>query len=122
LSTTTLNATDNDDPANWGDATNTYGTGDLGTPGAMNTFTLSNESIDAVSFNIYPNPVEGTIISIETSNGDALDVKIFSTLGQQVLVAKNVTRDLNIASLDAGIYLVKLTQGENSQTRKLIVK
>ncbi|MGB5982803.1 MAG: T9SS type A sorting domain-containing protein [Nonlabens sp.] len=114
--------TANDDGTNWGTATNDFGGGDFGTPGAMNNFTLSNESIDAVSFNIYPNPVEGTIISIETSNGEALNVKIFSTLGQQVLVAKNVTRDLNIASLDAGIYLVKLTQGENSQTRKLIVK
>ena len=122
LSTTTLNATDNDDPANWGDATNTYGTGDLGTPGAANDFTLSNDSLNNVTFKLYPNPVSGNTVNIETASSENVNVSVYSLLGKQVLNVSNVSRTFNVSALDAGVYLVTITQGEQSQTRKLIVK
>ncbi|ARN78628.1 hypothetical protein BST97_11865 [Nonlabens spongiae] len=112
----------NDDGANWGTATSAYGDGDLGTPGAANDFTLSNDSFDNVSFKLYPNPVSGSTVNIETAHNESVNVSVYSLLGKQVLNVKDVSRTFNVSALDAGVYLVTITQGEQSQTRKLIVK
>ncbi len=122
LSITNLNATDNDDEANWGEATNEFFTSNFGTPGAANDFTLSNDSLDNVTFKLYPNPVSGNTVNIETASSENVNVSVYSLLGKQVLNVSNVSRTFNVSALDAGVYLVTITQGEQSQTRKLIVK
>lgn len=83
---------------------------------------LSNDTIDSVDFNIYPNPNSTDKLFINTSNGQPVNITVYSTLGQQIINVQNVTRELNISSLDAGLYIVRISQDEVSQTRKLIVK
>lgn len=122
LSLSTFNSIDNDDLANWGEATNEFFTSNFGTPGAVNDFTLSSESLNITTFNMYPNPVSGNTLFIESSNGASMDIVIYSTLGQQVVKKNKVSSSMNISSLDTGIYIVRITQGTNSQTRKLIVE
>lgn len=72
--------------------------------------------------NFYPNPVSDGKIYI-TSNTEASnkDVEIFDVLGKSVLKA-TVVKELNISSLSSGVYLIKIKEGENSVTRKLVVK
>ncbi len=118
-------ATLNDDGINWGVATSdieAVAGSDLGTPGAANDFTLSNDSFDNVTFKLYPNPVSGNTVSIETASNENVNISVYSLLGKQVLNVSNVSRTFNVSALDAGVYLVTITQGEQSQTRKLIVK
>jgi len=122
LSTTAFNSTDNDLGTNWGTAITPFGDGDLGTPGAANDFTLSNYLFEALTFNIYPNPAVGNTVHITSSNGEAVNVVIYSTLGQQVLTAKALTNELNVSNLNAGMYIVRISQGNATQTRKLIIK
>jgi len=122
LALSKYNATDNDLGANWGPATSTYGAGDLGTPGAANDFTLSNNQFTMNSVKMFPNPVNGTTLNFSVENGNAIDVIIYSALGQQVINKSGVTNTLNVSSLDAGLYIVKISQEGNSQTRKLVVQ
>ncbi|MFT5925832.1 MAG: hypothetical protein ACI9WL_000574 [Rubritalea sp.] len=122
LSAAALNSTDNDLGANWGIAVTPFGDGDLGTPGAANDFTLSNDLFEAHTFNIYPNPAVGNTVHITSSNREAVKVVIYSTLGQQVLTAKALTNELNVSSLNAGMYIVRISQGNATQTRKLVIK
>jgi hypothetical protein len=84
--------------------------------------TLSNESFETNTFKIYPNPATGNTVNITSSNGEAVNVVIYSTLGQKVLSATSVTNELNISNLDSGIYIVRITQGSAAQTRKLVIK
>ncbi|MBF4986410.1 T9SS type A sorting domain-containing protein, partial [Nonlabens mediterrranea] len=122
LAVSKYNSTDNDLGVNWGLATSAYGAGDLGTPGAVNDFTLSNEQFTKNSFKLFPNPVSGNEITISVENGNPIDVIIYSALGQQVISQKAVTNSINVSSLNAGLYIVKVSQNGNSQTRKLVVQ
>lgn len=72
--------------------------------------------------NFYPNPVsDGKIFITSTTTTSNKEVEIFDVLGKSVLKA-TVVRELNISSLTAGVYLIKIKEGENSATRKLIIK
>jgi len=122
LSITAFSAVDNDFGSNWGEAVTTFGAGDLGTPGAVNDFTLSNEQFTQNSFKMFPNPVTGNELTISAENGNSVDVTIYSALGQQVITQKEVTNSINVSSLNAGLYIVKVSQNGNSQTRKLVIQ
>lgn len=78
--------------------------------------------VQKAELNFYPNPVsDGKIFitsNITTSNKE---VEIFDVLGKSVLKI-SVVRELNISSLSPGVYLIKIKEGENSVTRKLIIK
>jgi hypothetical protein len=84
--------------------------------------TLSNDTFETNTFKIYPNPATGNTVNIVSSNGDAVNVVIYSTLGQKVLTATALTNELNVSSLDSGMYIVRISQGEATQTRKLVIK
>ena len=122
LASAAFDASANDDGTNWGEATTAYGDGDLGTPGTANDFTLSNNSVNTRNFSMYPNPSTMGILNIDAANGDVFDVEIYSTLGQRVMAQKTVSNSMDIKSLNTGIYIVKISQGDASQTRKLVVK
>lgn len=122
LSMTALNATANDDGANWGEATTPFGDGDLGTPAKANDFTLSLNRSQKLEFSLYPNPATSGTLNINSYNGETFDIEIYSSLGQQVISQKSVTNSINIYNLTTGLYIVKISQGDASQTKKLVVK
>lgn len=120
-----LNATDNDNGVNWIEETTfTYGpTSQFGTPGGPNNVQLSvsNEEIEGFSF--YPNPVNNGKLFINTLNNSTKNVELFSILGKRVLsntFNKNISID--VANLNSGLYLLKVTDGEKTSVRKVIIK
>lgn len=84
--------------------------------------TLSTPSTAKTVFSIYPNPVNDGRFNITASNGEQVDVTIFSLLGQQVGSFKNVTNTVSVSNLNSGVYLVKISQGTSVDTLKLIVE
>ena len=82
---------------------------------------LSVDKINVLNVNMYPNPANGVVYFSTTAN-DALTVSVFDLLGKQVMDAQNVQSQLNISSLNPGMYFVKMTQGSSSATKKLVVK
>jgi len=80
----------------------------------------SKEPIEGL--NIYPNPVSSGRIYVTSKSGQSKDVEIFDVLGKKILQATLSTKELNIAELTAGVYIIKVKEGDATATRKLIVK
>ena len=78
-----------------------------------------NDSLDMV---IYPNPVDGDYVTIQTPlNGDKL-VEVFDVNGRKVMERLLTTNTLNVSSISAGMYIVKVTVEGQSNVSKLIIE
>lgn len=77
-------------------------------------------TIDGLS--IYPNPTNGDKIYIVSRLSLEKEIEIFDVLGKKILQTTLSTKELNIGNLNAGVYIIKIREGEFSATRKLIVK
>lgn len=77
-------------------------------------------SIEGLSF--YPNPVSNGKIYISSRLALDKEILIFDVLGKKVLQTQINSKELNIASLSPGVYIIKITEGDATATRKLIVK
>jgi hypothetical protein len=91
----------------------------IGEPGP----TLNTKSSKIVSFNVYPNPTTG-IINIKNTTGNL--VNIYDILGHNVFTAKingsfNV-QTLNLSALQPGLYFVKISDGNSSSVKKVILQ
>ncbi|WP_297334367.1 T9SS type A sorting domain-containing protein [Flavobacterium sp.] len=85
--------------------------GELGTDNPVKT---------ASKLTVYPNPASD-VVTISIDNAPAASVAVYSLTGQKVL--QGSTGQLNIASLSAGMYLIKAETAEGkSASQKLIKK
>ena len=82
--------------------------------------TASVEDFSANAVKLYPNPAKG-VVNFSTTSNETLEVSVYDLLGKQVLRAENVQSQLNISSLNPGMYFVNMKQGSNSSTQKLLV-
>ncbi|NIF06458.1 T9SS type A sorting domain-containing protein [Chryseobacterium sp. Tr-659] len=85
------------------------------------------------SFGIYPNPTTAdkkvtVLFDIKEKAGNKGNVEVFDLTGKKVYSAELTNQagfykqDLNLSYLTSGNYLVKITYGGQSETKKLIVK
>lgn len=81
---------------------------------------LANDIFSKNKTGIYPNPSTG-ILKVASENN--VSIKLFDILGKVVFTAQNVNNqnELNISSLQKGLYIVKLTDGDLNYTEKLIL-
>lgn len=122
LSVSALNATDNDNSANWGVATSSYGDGDLGTPKTVNDFALSAKDYQIDGYTIYPNPTALGYINILSKSNSKIDITVFDILGKQVIKKAIINNKLDVSNLKAGIYVIKASQDAATSTKKLVIK
>lgn len=89
----------------------------------LGSYTLSNKSFDAIAgLSLYPNPVSGNVLNITSAANSAMNVAIFDVLGKQVINTKVTNNTVNVSNLNAGVYIVKVTEDGKTATRKLVVK
>lgn len=85
------------------------------------------------SFGIYPNPASAdkkvtVLFDIKEKANNKGNVEVYDLTGKKVYSAEltNQTgfykQDMNLSNLTPGSYMVKITYGGNSETKKLIVK
>lgn len=74
------------------------------------------------SLGFYPNPVSNGKIYITSKTALDKEILIYDVLGKKVLQTTISSRELNITSIPPGVYIIKITEGENTTTRKLIVR
>jgi hypothetical protein len=86
-------------------------------------FTLDTNSFDAIeSLTMYPNPLKGNTLYL-TSNANAeMSVQIFDLLGKEVVKANVINNTINVANLQAGVYIAKITEEGKTATRKLVIQ
>lgn len=86
-----------------------------------NTATIQ-QNIEDLS--IYPNPVSNgkTVIYITSKRNLTKKVDFFDVLGKQIYTTTITGKELNISNLSRGVYLLKITENNISETRKLVIK
>lgn len=78
------------------------------------------QQTDGLGF--YPNPVENGKIYITSKSSLDKEIIIFDVLGKKVMQTTINTRELSVSSIPPGVYIIKIREGENATTRKLIIK
>ncbi|TCK67740.1 putative secreted protein (Por secretion system target) [Winogradskyella wandonensis] len=79
---------------------------------------LGDEDEDAFKMRMYPNPVTNTLY-VETVGVENATYRIVNMLGQTVLRGVNSSQ-IDVTTLDKGVYFLELSTGEVSVSRKFI--
>ncbi len=83
---------------------------------------LSNQDLQNLStLQVYPNPVTD-LVNVQLSDQHITGLKLYNVLGQLVLEQEldRSTTVLNLANLQAGVYLLKIQGETNSFTNRLV--
>lgn len=99
------------------DAVNCFGS----TPGPVWSFTtaasLSVDENELAAFSVYPNPTSGLLTIKSPKEID--NVEVFNLLGQNVSSFKGDSisnNSIDLSDLSKGLYLVKISSGDKTQT------
>ncbi|AXB55556.1 T9SS type A sorting domain-containing protein [Flavobacterium fluviale] len=80
------------------------------------------ESTSIEGLSLYPNPVTNGKVYISSKNDFEKEIIVFDILGKKVLQAHLTSRELNVAELPPGVYIIKISEQNASATRKLIIR
>jgi hypothetical protein len=99
-----------------------YSTVELIMPVSAPVSTTSIQYLNTESFELYPNPAQNTVYV--TLNTDApAQISVLNVIGQEVrsynVSDKNLA--LDIQGLQQGIYMIQVTQGTSTISKKLII-
>lgn len=119
-------ASENDNGANCQTATESYGDGDLGSPGAESSIpVLSIVSLtkSPAVHTFYPNPTTQGFTTVNIDSQNAIAAVIYDLAGQIVLKTNVENRVLDTSLLTSGMYIVQLFETDNKATTiKLMVQ
>ena len=82
---------------------------------------LQTQNNEIAGLKVYPNPVSNGVLNVESNLNNEKTISIFDVLGKEVIRTTTVNSTINIANLNSGIYIVKITEGEKTATKKLVV-
>ncbi|KGO87309.1 hypothetical protein Q765_06485 [Flavobacterium rivuli WB 3.3-2 = DSM 21788] len=71
---------------------------------------------------VYPNPLTGNILNVTSSSNAVKTVAVFDVLGKQVINTTTANGEVNASALNAGVYIVKITEAGKTATKKLVVR
>ena len=73
---------------------------------------------------IYPNPVNNqrTFINIASKLSLIKNIEVFDVLGKRVFTTVLSGKELNISNLRKGVYILRITENNISEPRKLVIK
>ena len=91
----------------------------VGTTGLVTEVSTITETSKGIDFVIYPNPVKGNVLHV-ISNDGMKDYKIYNVMGQLVLQGQIKNDQINISSLNTGIFVVELNTYKEKITKKFI--
>jgi hypothetical protein len=83
---------------------------------------LQTQNNEIAGLKVYPNPVSNGVLHVESNLNLEKTISLFDVLGKEVIKTTTSNTTINIANLNSGIYVVKITEGEKTATKKLVVK
>ncbi|MCX7547001.1 T9SS type A sorting domain-containing protein [Xanthomarina sp. F1114] len=86
-----------------------------------NNLVLQNTS-DIEELSIFPNPVSQGKLYITSKHNAEKHIEIYNVLGKNILSATLLENELNVSKLNAGVYIIKITENNISSTRKLVIR
>jgi hypothetical protein len=84
--------------------------------------TLTTGQFSLSEFSISPNPAKRNFVNITSTGSGTIQANVFDILGKQVINATVANGRLDVSPLNTGVYIVKLTQGAATTTKKLIIQ
>lgn len=89
-----------------------------------NDYVLGLDVINRTEFSVFPNPVQNQLKFMTHQDlSEMASVEIFNALGQSVFQAKMPNdKQLDVSNLSSGMYFVKVSNGNQSTTKKIIKK
>lgn len=83
--------------------------------------TLSAPGFNAIDgLNMYPNPNNTGLVYVTSKNNLTKDITVYNMLGKEV-VRTSTESSFSVSGLNAGIYIVKITENNQTATRKLVI-
>lgn len=83
---------------------------------------LSTDAFEIDSVRMYPNPSSLGYVNLSSKSNSNLIVSVFDILGKQIFKETVTNNILNVSKLNAGMYIMKLSQDDATGTKKLIIK
>ncbi|WP_291132499.1 reprolysin-like metallopeptidase [Flavobacterium sp. UBA7682] len=83
------------------------------------TARFEDEQSTTITFNLYPNPVKGDVLNIanlETSS----TYRIFNIMGQELGKGKIENNNVFVGSLKSGAYLIEVSDGTSTTTKRFV--
>lgn len=77
------------------------------------------EDANALSFNLYPNPVKGDVLNISNLNGESM-YRIFNMMGQELGKGKIENDSINVGTLTSGTYLIEVSNANGAVSKRFI--
>ncbi len=95
--------------------------------GTRTTYTLSTEDKQLTNFKLYPNPNKGEFTLTFDSKSGKVNVEIFDIRGRMIYnkdynASGTFNQQINLNNVSKGIYLVKVKDGANTRTEKIIIE
>ena len=88
--------------------------------GVTGTLAVKDNTISGLK--VYPNPVKGGNLYITSDSNATKAVTVFDVLGKQVLNTTVENAPVNVSNLNAGVYIVKITEEGKVATKKLVIE
>ncbi len=73
-------------------------------------------------FRMFPNPVTSGTLNIYTRNNRSKTVIIYDILGKQVYNRIISATSIDVSNIAKGVYILRVTEGENTSSRKLVIQ
>jgi hypothetical protein len=83
---------------------------------------LSVSDNTLLDMRIYPNPSNGSYVTIQTPVNGVKYVEVFDITGKRLINTSLNADTLNVSSISTGMYFVKVTVAGQSKTSKLIIR
>ncbi|WP_299668323.1 glycosyl hydrolase [uncultured Polaribacter sp.] len=88
------------------------------------TLRVNNFDENQSNIMLYPNPVTSSIFTVDYGNlstSNDIDIKLFTIYGKEIMTKKGVAKQIDISSLNNGVYLVNIVSENINITKKIII-
>jgi outer membrane protein assembly factor BamB len=83
---------------------------------------LSTTDTEILDMRIYPNPVNGNYVTIQSPIQGLKEVEVYTITGRKLLQTVLTDDQLDVSSFNSGFYMVKVTINGQSKLSKLVVR
>lgn len=89
---------------------------------------LSNDSFELDNLSIYPNPNKGQFnVEFDNALNDQVGIQIFDLSGRSIFnqsyeTTSSFSQNINLGRVSSGMYLVNITDGQRTVTKKVVIE
>ncbi|HDZ15342.1 hypothetical protein LCGC14_0650910 [marine sediment metagenome] len=83
---------------------------------------LNGRKLGTSEVKLYPNPTFGGVVNILTQANADKEITVYDVFGEVVLKDQINGKTLDVSRLAPGVYVLQISEGQQTITRKLVVK